>query len=562
MCQKHFILPAVKDLAMLDTTKVCLRPSANSGGEKELRRLDCIIISLLVAVALSIRLYLYRFHDVIPVDGIGYVSSARKLLSGDISGLSFHGFYPALTWMIGITGPDMETAAQLVSVIMGSLLVVPLYLLGMKLFSRATAFSACIVTITWSSHVFFSCIVANQAAYTTLALAGIYLVWRMFESRRPSHGCWAGLVMGLAFITRPEAFLLFFVMPLAPLWAKRRELHVLRRPVVAYCAAFTCILTMNMLLVHHFTGTWQLAAKTSSALTDTLSYYLNIPDLNQIPGIQSMGYLKFITNYPKLVLTNPINNLKEIFETILPVFLWLLALVGLFAGGLQKEKLVKYSFLLCSFAPLAVIVIFYYINAGYVEPFLPVLFLWCAEGARSVEQFIARSLPVSVHQGIQRFSQHTPAVLAASIIYAYILLVPQIPVKQDLSTYTWQDDDARRDHKRLGIMLKQYLPPGKIMSRSSRLAYYAEHEMVGIPNTDLLGIQKAAIDGGARFLVLDGRMYGCRPPLDFLFQPLHESPKVYLTVTPGTSVKMPGLHKYLIYNNPSSVGVIVYEIVN
>lgn len=546
---------------MPDATPASVRPAADAGNQKKLQRLDGVVILLLFAVALGMRLFLYRFHDVISVDGTGYVGAARKLMTGDISGLSFYGFYPVLTWLIGVAGFDMETAAQLVSVVMGSLLVVPLYLLGMTLFSRVTAFAACIVTIVWSSHLFVSCIVLSQATYTTLALTGIYLVWRMFESRMSSYAYWAGLAMGLAFLTRPEAFLLFFVMPLAPLLEKRRELHLVWRPIVRYCAVFTLILCMNMLLVHHFTGTWQLAAKTSSALTDTLSYYLKIPDLNQIPGVNSMGYLEMITKYPGLVLTNPIKNLKIIFETILPAFLWLLALIGFFAGGLQRERFFNRLFLLCSFAPLGVIIVFYYINDGYVEPFLPVLFLWCAEGGRSVERFITGLLPISILQGVERFTRHTPAVLAVSFIYAFVLLVPQIPGKRDLSKYTWQDDQGRRDHKRLGLMLKQYLPPGKIMTRWGRLAYYSGHEMVGIPNTDIVGIEKAATAGGARFLVLDGGVSGVRPQLDFLLDPLHKVPRVYFSITPDATNKKTGLHQYLVYSNPSSLGVIVYEIV-
>ena len=546
---------------MPDTTQVTFGSAADLNAERKLQRLDYVVIILLFALALGIRLYLYRFHDVISVDGTGYVCAARKLMTGDISGLSFYGFYPALTWLVGVVGIDMETAAQLVSVVMGSLLVVPLYLLGVKLFSRATAFAASIVTIVWSSHLFASCIVLSQATYTTLALTAMYLIWRMFESRVSYYGYWAGLVMGLAFLTRPEAFLLFFVMPLALLLKKRRELHLVWRPVVAYCAVFTFILCINLLLVHHFTGTWQLAAKTSSALTDTLSYYLKISDLNQIPGVKSIGYLDMITRYPDLILTNPIKNLKIIFETILPVFLWMLALIGFSAGGLQREIACNRLFLLCSFAPLGVIVVFYYISDGYVEPFLPVLFLWCAEGGRSAERFITGLLPVSIRHDFDKFARYTPLLLVASFIYALVLLVPQIPGKRDLSTYTWRDDEGRRDHKRIGLMLKQYLPPGKIMTRWGRLAYYSGHEMVGIPNTNLLGIEQAATEGGARFLVLDGGVSGIRPQLDFLLDPLFKVPEVCFSITPNPSHKKPGLHTYLVYTNPGSLGVIVYEII-
>ena len=318
----------------------------------------------------------------------------------------------------------------------------------------------------------------------------------------------------------------------------------------------TLILCLNLFLVHHFTGVWQLAAKTSTALIDTLSYHLNIPDMNKIPGMQSMGYLEFMRSYPRLLVSNPLKNLSEMFSTIMPAFLWFLALVGFVAGVLQKERFFNQMFLLCSFAPLVVIVVFYYITGGYVEPFLPVVFLWCAEGGCTIERFLSARI------GLKRFSAYNPAVMAASLVYAGALLIPQIPEQRDLSTYTWQEDDSRRDQKNIGLMLKRYLPPGKVMTQATRIAYYSEHEMVGIPNTDLQGIEKAATENEARFLVLHGRMFGTRPPLDHLFSPLHTvSNGHYFSFTPTSVNDGPGLHKYLVYSNPNSLGVIVYEII-
>ncbi|MDA8429719.1 MAG: glycosyltransferase family 39 protein [Geobacteraceae bacterium] len=537
------------------------RPSADANREKKLHRFDGVAILLLFLVALGIRLYLYRFNDVISVDGTGYVGTARKLMSGDISGLGYYGFYPVLAWLLGLTGIDLETAAQLVSVIMGSLLVVPLYLLGQLLYSRTTALAACIVSIVWSSHLFVSCIVANQSTYTTLALTAVYLVMRMFDRRLFSYGCWAGIVMGLAFFTRPEAFLLFLVMPLAYVFENRRELRAVWRPIVAYGTVFAVILLMNTLLIHHFSGVWQLSAKTSSALGDSLSYYLKIRDVNLIPGGKSIGYLELITRYPGFILTNPIQNLKTIVETTLPVSLWLLAVIGFVSGGMRGQIVFKRLYLICTFAPLAVIILFYYINGGYMEPYLPVLFLWCAEGGRSVERFVMQRVLVPAGYCSEKLVRHTPGVLIASCIYAVVLLAPQIPEKRNDSTYTWLDDDCRFDHKRLGLMLKQYLPPGKVMTRWARLAYYSGHEMVAIPNTDIKGIERAAYAGGARFLVLYGGSNGADAQLDYLLEPLTRIPVSYFSITPVTTVTQPGLYPYLVYSNPSSLGLIVYEII-
>ncbi len=539
-----------------------MKPSANVlKNNPVLKIFDYAALVILVAVGLAIRLYLYRFNDVISVDGIGYIGAARKLAAGDISGLSFYGFYPVLIRLVNMLGPELEQAALLVSVVMGTLLVVPLYLLGFKMFSRTTALIAGIVSIVWSTNLYVSGVVLSQSAYATLALAGMYLVWSMFEGRAVCRGAWAGFFMGLAFLTRTEGFLLFVVMPLVPLFLHRRELHRVWKPVVAYCGAFGLLIAMNMLLVHHYTGVWQLSAKTSSALIDTVGYYLKIPDLIQVPGLKSLGYLDLITEYPNLLLANPLKNLKILFGSMLPGFIWFFVLIGFVSGIRTNEGMSTRLFLLCSLAPLSVIVIFYYVNAGYFQPFLPALLLLAAEGAVLSERHLTGRFPLRVRQSIERITPLTPFVLTASCVYFFVLLISQIPEKVDKSTYHWQDDEGRRDHKNLGLMLKTYLPPGKIMTRYARLAYYSGHEMVAIPNTDLRGTIQTALTHNARFLVLYGGRNGGGRQLDFLQEPLHKEPLGYFSITPVINGIQPGLYKYLVYSHPSSLGVIVYEIV-
>ena len=156
-------------------------------------------------------------------------------------------------------------------------------------------------------------------------------------------------------------------------------------------------------------------------------------------------------------------------------------------------------------------------------------------GARKVvpllNDLITGLLPLRFHQGIERFTRIPLVFLVASCVYSLVILLPQIPAKRDLSTYTWREDEGRRDHKRLGLILKSYLPPGKIMTRWARLAYYSNHEMVCIPNTDLPGIEKAATAGNARFLP-HGGLNGAGNQFGSLLEPLDKVPKVYFWITP------------------------------
>src|SRR6185369_40010 len=112
-----------------------------------LTRREMLLLGILFLAALLIRLYFIQFYKVISADGVGYVLSARDIVSGAGWGrMTTYGVvYPTLVALASFPVGDMELAGRLVSVVMGSLLVVPLYMIAMELFSRRVGILACIL---------------------------------------------------------------------------------------------------------------------------------------------------------------------------------------------------------------------------------------------------------------------------------------------------------------------------------------------------------------------------------------------------------------------------------
>jgi hypothetical protein len=535
--------------------------AGEEGGGRRWGRMEVAVLALLVVAALGARLYLIPFHDVISADGTGYVGAARALAKGDPSRLASYGFYPVLIRLAGILGPDMETAGRLVSVVCGSLLVIPLYLLGTEFFRPRTTLAACAVTAFWPTLLGWSCEVMAQAPYILLVVTGTWCVWRMCRSASVGCGCAAGVCLGLAYLTRTEGSLLFLVLPLAALLSLRPRLHPLVRPLCGYGAAFALLLGANVLLVHHVTGTWQLAAKTSTALNDALSAYLDVADLTFLPQFQSTGYLDVLQRYPGFIWWNSARNLAITWHELVPLPLWLLAILGLLWGGRGEGRPAGRLFLLATFSPFLVIIVFYYVGPEYSQPYLPVLFLWCGGGMGLVERTLGRLVSRCTGDRQGRFSGRAPATLAAALVFAATLVARQVPAKST-GEYRPDDDGGRRDQKNIGLLLKQHLPPGKLMTRSGRIAYYADRDWQTIPKAPLGEILRTAREGKVRFLVVDGGQLSIRPELGPLLRPLArkvEEREFYLT--PDWSVIAGlGVRPFLFYADVTSRGVAVYEV--
>jgi 4-amino-4-deoxy-L-arabinose transferase-like glycosyltransferase len=532
-----------------------------------LTKKDYLILAALFLAALGIRLYFLQFFRVISADGVGYVSAARSIMRGEgFQSATMYGvIYPLFTALTSTLVNDFELAGRLVSMIMGSLIVVPIYLLGAEFFSKKVGLLACCLAIVWPSIRMWSGEVMTQATYMTILLTGIYLIWRAARIRSLKLSALGGMGMALAFLTRPEAFIVVVLLTLVLLlrgYLEKEPLPQVLLMALVVWGGFCCFFIPYLVLIHSLTGQWQLAGKTGVTLAGALSEYLGRPDMNREPGFQALGFIDVLRIYPDFVWNNFLKNGAETLRTMLPPYLWVVAGLGFFAGGWNRDKLVERVFLLTTFAPLLIIVVFFFVGPEYLQPYLPVLFLWTGQGLNLCEGTAARLLFVKRHPAAaRRFTAWSPALIGV-LMFAGWMLVEQIPTDRNVP-YHYSQDGGRFDHKRIGQLLKQQLPPdSRIMTRWGRISFYAELERVEIPQASLEEIIASARKNRVRFIVVDGMLQGVRPQLGNLFQPLITGADGVFYRAEGNDGywPLPGVRLYLLYKDPSSLGVVVYEL--
>lgn len=524
------------------------------------RRIDLIIVVVLCLLALVVRIYSVQFYHVISTDGTTYANVAKQILSGNFSGVAISGIYPVLIAGAGLIIKDLELAGRVVSIIFGTAILFPLYHLGKELFSRNAAVMACIIAIVHPSFVWFSCEVMTQSAYVTIQLTGIYLVWRLFSKPAVKTGVLAGALVGITYMTRPEGLLLFFALPFFPLLFNLRRTIEKWQPAAAYTATFSMFFLLNILLVYKATGELQISAKTDSALNDALSYYLNIPDLGYVPGYVPKNYLEILRDHPDFLPKNIIKNTMTAWNTILPSWQWLLLVAGLITGGWSREVAQKKFFLLATFSPLVVIITFYYIDTSYTLSYLPVMLLLVASPLCAAEKLLLLKLPVLEQN---RLFAAVPLSVILTLFYGILLLAPQIRDNVPDEEYWSRSDEGRRAQKFIGHVIRDYLPPGKIMTRWARVAFYSEREWDNIPaGIYLEEIVALARKQGVRYLIADGLTAGNRPGMgEEIFAPLlDESVPLGVHLYTDVNYRIRGLFPYLVYKHPRSIGAVIYDL--
>jgi len=154
----------------------------------------------------------YDFAARALADGRGYIH-----LNGEPTAFWPPG-YPLLLALVYTIFGQHVIVAQLLNVAMGTATVVLVFLIGRRTLDERAAFIGAAIVAGFPSLIFFTGVTLSEVAFTFFALLGIYLVVLETQSRQNDTFLLvtAGLVLGLATLTRGQALLLPVVV--IPFW--------------------------------------------------------------------------------------------------------------------------------------------------------------------------------------------------------------------------------------------------------------------------------------------------------------------------------------------------------
>jgi len=250
---------------------VSLNARRNSSGSVDDQ--DFILVALLTLAALAIRLVSLHFYHFIGidggVDGVGYAISGKNLFSGlgysfqDRPQLVLHPLYPILIGVSWFFTQNLEFSGQIVSVIAGSLLVIPVFYLTKEMYGKKTGIWAAIFVVICPPLIFGSTEVRLASWYTLLLSAVVAIGWKALRSKYLLWSALTGLMLALCYLTRPEAIMFLPIFLLLYLLLFRLKISypssmikliVLRSAVLI--ATFVLVSFPFWHFLHRHTGKW------------------------------------------------------------------------------------------------------------------------------------------------------------------------------------------------------------------------------------------------------------------------------------------------------------------
>jgi hypothetical protein len=528
-------------------------------------RADWLTLILLVALGVAVRLYSTTYPRVVWGDEPYYLWIGQSLWAG--TGLNAMGYsaahfpplFPVLAGGLALLTGSLQSASNLIFIVSGALLAVPLYALARAIYGATAAWMVGLTVALYPA------LTSGVLAWGTLT-EPIYLLWvgiavfalfRALDQRPMRWRDFAllGLALGLAYLTRTEALVFLaaaFALLLIGRLARRDRIGPLLSRLLLAGLVFLLVASPYLLYIRTNTGQWSLTgaagmafvsmaglAKNDAAAFDKATWGLD-PASGEVylfaPSSEGESLAGALLADPMATLRrlrNGVDAAAGAFFSIklLPVALAVVAALGLFVQPWRPQRLRGELALLASLAaPLAYLPFF--VQERYLAGLLLPAMVWIGAGMWMLGLWLSGTaqnlLRRPLSPALQRALLVTPALALAALL---LVLGPRVWATMQ-RTHSFQPG-----HLAAAAELRQAGAAGEavVMSRYPAIAFHAGTRWAATPAEEWPAVLRYARQRDARYFAIDGWEARLRPQLAFLLDPAQAPPELrYLTtVTSG-----------------------------
>ncbi len=485
-------------------------------------------LPVLLGLATIVRIYLWVFTYVISRDGVTYVTLGGYFSRGNLAKGLAHDYHPLYSMLIAALSyafPDKQSAGQIISIISGSLLVVPIFYLGREIFDESIGFLSGLLVAFHPYLARISADVLSDSLYILLFVSGSCMGWKALRRESILGFFLTGVLTAFAYLTRPEGIGVLLVVGFWILIIEKSPSSYRRNLTGFVLLVFGFLLFASPYLIYlrEDTGHWILTRKKSvkgligiekrssgsegvtsqqakgeRLLWQPKAGISRSKDTEKRPMVfTSSAYLEDFGKFFYLLI-----RFSGSYHPLL--FLFLLIRISKSRGITRFDKgdwfILSFYFLYLSILYLLIL------NVGYISrrhclPLVAIGLFWAAIGIQESQNSIVQKVSKS-----NRWAHLSSRRIFVTIMALTLVILLPKTLRPQRSDKIWM--------KRAGIWIaKSSLPEPKIMSDDPRVAHYAGGVNIAIPHGKTLQeIESLAREEGVEFVVLHGEQFGKRGP--------------------------------------------------
>ncbi len=487
-----------------------------------------LVLSLTGLIVRLLYYFLYAKDEVIGKDASTYVRLARHLAEGDFAAgfdTFWTPFYPLLVAGVELFTNSLMLPTVIISIITGTLGVTATYFLVNQSYGKREAVIAAVIAIFYPHLLTATFAYGTENIYLLLLIFALITGWNGLTKNPLINFFVTGLLLGCAYLTRPEAFgyLLFFAPVIFLKNFKEQGLFARNslKSVAVLLLGFALLAAPYIIYIHNVTGTWSISPKFKAHIGGTQFSETEFDkNFNPVPKSQpppTEGRLKL---FIKSVLFFTQVAHKS-FPNLFPPFLIIFVGLGLFRIKWNESRFQREIYLLtfCVLTVLGYIVTIVEVRYFYV--LLPILFGWMACGIIEMEDWLRESLK---HLSFGKIFANKYIFPALCLTFIAIYTLPLNSFMRS-SEGAWQF--SQYEERNAGLWLKANTKKSPtVMASDFRPAFYAEGKFVPLYSDDINEVLAEAAEKQVDFLVIDERNIKEIPQFSNLLNEPQNSPQL------------------------------------
>ncbi len=465
-------------------------------------------VGLLVLASVLPSLALWNKATYLFGDSYQYLRAALTFAQGhglyDMSGNPFTFFTPFYPLVIGIAhrltpNVNIETTARLVSLAGATTAVLALYWLLRSRYSQWISFSVSLLFALLPLRVWSGLWVLSEGLYLGLLMLGLAVIFG------PTKRLWlasasGGILLGLAYLTRPEAILCVFAIAVLPVLRKFRG----QKRTLVILAGFLLVALPYHARIYQLTGgttsgrlslLWAQSESFRQGKGPQFAYSHQIDNesLSVEQHIPDMSVRAVFSRYVFFARWEGQRLLYDLGPYWIVLGLMIIGGAVLVASKPKLSKGIMFGDTWQFVLPLMLLVLpLLHIEDRYLLQAMPVFLLWLVLIIAAVHAFVAARL----RDSSQWLARLVPLALMAILVLSYgYRLVTQIPQRDPSalarSTARWLDS--------------QKSSPARILSQTPDLAFFANGLHLWMPGGEADSVLRYAQLNGAQYLYVSSQ---------------------------------------------------------
>ena len=496
----------------------------------QVSREKVFLISCFV-IAFLIRFLLIPGNSVINGDGAYYTILGERFVSGDLAnGISAYWspLYSVLTGISSLLFSDREFAGRFVSLVAGAFLIVPGFALIDTFFGRPAAYIGTVLIVFHPFLIQSSSWVMTESLYTLVFTTLVLTCWKALASDSSTKFLITGLLLGSAFLIKPEAvafvILIWIFTLVLGFWRRKTGLYQALINCLVFLSGFLLLFAPYFVFLHYKTGQWTLSQKIAVNLpaADYDGNFLGLTSDGRktmkdrvwgddyeterpVEPVRSLEQRRFsigrLTSDVMILGSKAVTlvkkQLRDYFPALLPYPFMLLAIIGLFFRPWTKIRAAKELYIF--FIVLSTLIGYgaSAVEQRYLFPIIPILMGWTAHGTVEFSEWLVRSTENLIGRTVRRRSASFAILIL--LLFSFTPLYAAVFRMQTMNDIPFEERNA-------GLWIRgQGGSMPLVMSSNITPAFYAHARHAYVPDGDLRTIVEYAKLRGADYLVFSER---------------------------------------------------------